>query len=276
MAVFQRNWRLVALISACSLLAALGFVLAQEQPAATSKAAVPVESMAETSVSEEPIAKQSADTPRLSSLPPDLGAIHQQQNPLKGSTLGGENLDHERAAAFARVAAEETAAALPSSLPLPIQIADEVVMIGAHFDSWHSGTGATDNGVSSAVMMEAMRILKATGLKPRRTIRMGLWTGEEQGLLGARAYVKAHFADRFDIKPTAEHAKLAAYFNMDNGGGAYRGVYLQGNEAVVPIFTAWMKPFDNLGMTTPYLSASAIMFGAVAVAVASLRSAPAH
>jgi hypothetical protein len=128
--------------------------------------------------------------------------------------------------------------------------ADEVVMIGAHFDSWHSGTGATDNGVSSAVMIEAMRILKASGLKPRRTIRMGLWTGEEQGLLGSRAYVTQHFADRTDMVLKPEHAKLAAYFNMDNGGGAFRGVYLQGNEAVAPIFTAWMQPFANLGMNT--------------------------
>ncbi len=128
--------------------------------------------------------------------------------------------------------------------------ADEVVMIGAHFDSWHSGTGATDNGVSSAVMIEAMRILKASGLKPRRTIRMGLWTGEEQGLLGSRAYVTKHFADRADMVVKPEHAKLAAYFNMDNGGGAFRGVYLQGNEAVAPIFEAWMKPFASLGMTT--------------------------
>jgi carboxypeptidase Q len=128
--------------------------------------------------------------------------------------------------------------------------ADEVVMIGAHFDSWHAGTGATDNGVSSAVMIEAMRILKATGLKPRRTIRMGLWTGEEQGLLGSRAYVTQHFADRTDMVLKPEHAKLAAYFNMDNGGGAFRGVYLQGNEAVVPIFEAWMRPFANLGMNT--------------------------
>jgi carboxypeptidase Q len=128
--------------------------------------------------------------------------------------------------------------------------ADEVVMIGAHFDSWHSGTGATDNGVSSAVMIEAMRILKASGLKTRRTIRMGLWTGEEQGLLGSRAYVTKHFADRADMVLKPEHAKLAAYFNMDNGGGAFRGVFLQGNEAVVPIFEAWMKPFANLGMKT--------------------------
>jgi hypothetical protein len=128
--------------------------------------------------------------------------------------------------------------------------ADEVVMIGAHFDSWHSGTGATDNAVSSAVMIEAMRILKASGLKPRRTIRMGLWTGEEQGLLGSRAYVTKHFADRADMVLKPGHAKLAAYFNMDNGGGAFRGVYLQGNEAVAPIFEAWMKPFASLGMAT--------------------------
>jgi carboxypeptidase Q len=127
---------------------------------------------------------------------------------------------------------------------------DEVVMIGAHFDSWHSGTGATDNGVSSAVMMEAMRILKATGLQPRRTIRMGLWTGEEQGLLGSRAYVKEHFADRETMALKPEHAKLALYLNMDNGGGVFRGVYLQGNEAIAPIFEAWMKPFANMGMTT--------------------------
>ena len=100
-------------------------------------------------------------------------------------------------------------------------------MIGAHFDSWHSGTGATDNGVSSAVMMEAMRIPKATGLQPRRTIRMGLWTGEEQGLLGSRAYVKEHFADRETMALKPEHAKLSVYLNMDNGGGVFRGVYLQ-------------------------------------------------
>jgi carboxypeptidase Q len=128
--------------------------------------------------------------------------------------------------------------------------ASEVVMIGAHFDSWHTGTGATDNGVSSAVMMEALRIIKATGLKPRRTIRLALWTGEEQGLLGSRAYVKEHFADPTDMKLKPEHEKLSVYFNMDNGGGAFRGVYLQGNEAAAPIFESWMTPFHNIGMTT--------------------------
>jgi carboxypeptidase Q len=126
---------------------------------------------------------------------------------------------------------------------------DEVVMIGAHFDSWQAGTGATDNGISSAVMMEVMRILKATGLKPRRTIRMGLWTGEEQGLLGSRAYVTEHFADRtkMDLKP--EHSKLSVYLNMDNGGGTFRGIYLQGNAAAAPVFETWAKPFESFGMT---------------------------
>jgi hypothetical protein len=127
--------------------------------------------------------------------------------------------------------------------------ADEVVMLGAHFDSWHTGTGSVDNASGSAVMLEAMRILKQSGVRLRRTVRMGLWTGEEQGLIGSRMYVRNHFADPADMKPKPEHAKLAGYFNMDNGTGQYRGVYLQGNEAVAPIFRAWMAPFENIGMT---------------------------
>ncbi|MBA3949355.1 MAG: M20/M25/M40 family metallo-hydrolase [Acidobacteria bacterium] len=127
---------------------------------------------------------------------------------------------------------------------------DEVVMLGAHFDSWHAGTGAVDNAAGSAVMMEAMRILKATGLPLRRTVRLGLWTGEEQGLLGSRMYVTEMFGDRATMKTTKAHETFAGYFNMDNGSGAIRGVYLQGNEAVAPIFQAWMKPLENLGMTT--------------------------
>ncbi len=131
--------------------------------------------------------------------------------------------------------------------------ADEVVMLGAHFDSWHGGTGATDNGAGSAVMLEAMRILKATGLKMRRTVRIGLWTGEEQGLLGSRAYTRQHFAEpsqdakSWVIKP--EQAKLSGYFNVDNGTGKIRGVYLQGNEAIAGLFSRWMEPFHSLGMT---------------------------
>jgi hypothetical protein len=128
--------------------------------------------------------------------------------------------------------------------------ADEVVMLGGHFDSWQAGTGATDNGAGSAVMLEAIRILKTSGLKMRRTVRVGLWTGEEEGLLGSRAYVKSHFADPATMVATPEHAKLDAYYNIDNGVGKIRGVYLQGNEAVAPIFEEWMKPFHNLGMTT--------------------------
>lgn len=128
--------------------------------------------------------------------------------------------------------------------------AGELVMLGAHFDSWHTGTGATDNAAGSAVMMEAVRILKATGLRLRRTVRIALWTGEEQGLLGSRAYVREHFADPQTMALKPEHAKLSAYFNVDNGTGAIRGVYLQGNEMVAPVFAAWMEPFRNLGMTT--------------------------
>ena len=128
--------------------------------------------------------------------------------------------------------------------------ADEVVMIGAHFDSWHTGTGATDNAAGSAVMMEAMRILKVSGVKLRRTVRIGLWGGEEEGLLGSKAYVKAHYGDPETMQLKPEHAKFAGYFNVDNGTGLIRGVYQQGNEAVAPIFQAWMEPFKNLGMNT--------------------------
>ena len=123
-------------------------------------------------------------------------------------------------------------------------------MLGGHFDSWHGGTGATDNAAGSAIMMEAVRILQAAGLRPRRTVRIALWSGEEQGLLGSRAYVQNHLADRTTIERTPAYDKFSAYFNVDNGTGAIRGVYLQGNEAVAPIFQRWMAPFNNLGMST--------------------------
>ena len=151
--------------------------------------------------------------------------------------------------------------------------ADELVMLGGHFDSWHASTGATDNAAGSAAMMEAMRILKVTGVPLRRTVRIGLWNGEEQGLNGSRDYVDAHFARRgtapaaaaggggaggrgggrggaqgpLELKPA--HAKFSSYFNIDNGTGAIRGVYLQSNPAVAPIFRAWMEPFRDIGMT---------------------------
>lgn len=127
---------------------------------------------------------------------------------------------------------------------------DEIVMLGAHFDSWHGGTGATDNAAGSAVMMEAIRILKTLDLKMDRTVRLALWGGEEEGLLGSKAYVKEHFGDRETMKLTAEHAKLSGYFNYDNGTGKIRGIYLQGNDMVRPIFEAWMAPFKDLGATT--------------------------
>lgn len=128
--------------------------------------------------------------------------------------------------------------------------ANEVVMLGAHFDSWHTGTGATDNAAGSAVMMEAMRILKASGIRTRRTVRLALWSGEEEGLLGSRAYVKEHFGDPATMQTKPDHARLSGYFNLDNGTGTIRGVYLQGNEAVAPLFSAWMAPFKNMGMDT--------------------------
>ena len=163
---------------------------------------------------------------------------------------------------------------------------DELVMLGGHMDSWHSGTGATDNAAGVSVAMEAVRILKALDLKPRRTIRIALWTGEEQGLLGSRGYVSEHFQkisrparraahvrsdgrcdcegrapqpkseseSEADSAPKPEHAKFSAYFNLDNGTGKVRGVYLQGNEAVRPIFRKWLQPFRDMGATTLTIS----------------------
>jgi carboxypeptidase Q len=152
------------------------------------------------------------------------------------------------------------------------KLGTELVMVGAHLDSWHAGTGATDNAAGSAVAMEAVRILKALDVHPRRTIRIGLWTGEEQGLLGSRAYVKEHFAARPDPTPAQnaadrdtpafmrqptgpltlkpEHVRFSAYFNLDNGTGKIRGVYTQQNAAAVPIFESWLRPFADLGATT--------------------------
>jgi carboxypeptidase Q len=134
------------------------------------------------------------------------------------------------------------------------KLKDEIVMLGGHLDSWHSGTGATDNGAGSMVMMEAIRILKTIGIKPRRTIRIALWSGEEQGLFGSRGYVKKTFADPADMKLLPAHEKLAGYFNVDNGTGKIRGVYLQGNEAVRPIFQQWLVPFNDLGAKTLTIS----------------------
>jgi carboxypeptidase Q len=145
---------------------------------------------------------------------------------------------------------------------------DELVMVGGHMDSWHSGTGATDNGAGVAVAMEAVRILQALNLKPRRTIRVALWSGEEQGLFGSEAYVAKHFG-KIDESPEAsfarmigsgsavrnfvpgpEYDKLSAYFNLDNGTGKIRGIYLQGNEGLRSLFRQWLQPFRDMGAET--------------------------
>jgi len=123
----------------------------------------------------------------------------------------------------------------------------EIVMLGAHLDSWHGGTGATDNAAGSAVMIEALRILKVLDLKMDRTIRLALWGGEEEGLLGSKAYVKEHFGDPETMKITEEHAKLSGYFNVDNGSGKIRGIYLQGNDMMRPVFEEWFAPFKDMG-----------------------------
>jgi carboxypeptidase Q len=127
---------------------------------------------------------------------------------------------------------------------------DEVVMLGGHLDSWHAATGATDNGAGSAVVLEAFRILKTLKLPMDRTVRLALWSGEEQGLLGSLGYVKAHFADPVTMALKPEHAKLAGYFNLDNGTGKIRGIYLQGNDMARPIFEQWLVPFHDQGAST--------------------------
>ena len=154
-----------------------------------------------------------------------------------------------------------TVAEIPGTDP---KLKDEIVMLGGHLDSWHSSGGATDNGAGCAVAMEAARILLATGLKPRRTIRVALWSGEEQGLFGSAAYVKQHFGEQqggsfFErlaggkpgkLMAKPEYEKFSAYYNMDNGTGKFRGVYLQGNSGAAPIFRAWLEPFAKMGAST--------------------------
>jgi len=166
--------------------------------------------------------------------------------------------DHEHA--------YNTVAEIPGSDP---KLKEQVVMLGGHLDSWIAGTGATDNGAGTIVAMEAVRILKALGVKPRRTIRIALWTGEEQGLFGSKGYCKEHFGSAalstapdqqalpefmrratgpLEVKP--EQKLVSAYFNVDNGSGKIRGIYTQGNAAVAPIFAQWIAPLKDLGVTT--------------------------
>jgi hypothetical protein len=125
----------------------------------------------------------------------------------------------------------------------------EIVMLGGHFDSWHGGTGATDNAAGSAVALEAVRILKELNLPMDRTVRIALWNGEEEGLLGSKAYVQEHFANRESMQTSAEYSKLSAYYNTDNGTGKYRGINVGGNDMAAPIFASWLAPFHDLGAT---------------------------
>jgi len=164
--------------------------------------------------------------------------------------------------------AYNTVAEIPGTDP---KLKDEVVMLGGHIDSWHAGTGATDNAAGVAVAMEAARIIQASGLKPRRTIRVALWSGEEQGLFGSSNYVKQHFGEvkgggdmmqammgggpaKPEITKKPEYEKFSAYYNLDNGTGKIRGVYMQGNSAAAPIFKTWLEPFNAMGATTITLS----------------------
>lgn len=127
---------------------------------------------------------------------------------------------------------------------------NEVVLLGAHIDSWQGGTGAADNASGCVVMMEALRILRDLNVAPRRTIRVALWGGEEQGLFGSRGYVEKYLADSKTQEHKSEYDKFAAYFNMDNGSGKYRGIYVQQNDMVKPIFEEWLKPFEDMGAAT--------------------------
>ena len=126
----------------------------------------------------------------------------------------------------------------------------EVVMLGGHLDSWTAGTGATDNGAGSIVALEAIRILQALGIRPKRTIRIALWDGEEEGLLGSFHYVKNHFGDPAVMKLKPEQAKISAYFNLDNGSGRIRGIFAQGNEKAAAVFQQWLAPLKDLGAST--------------------------
>ena len=213
---------------------------------------------------------------------PQITVAAEHYNRLVRMTEAGEKLriavDLQAEYLAKNLMAANVVAEIPGS-----DLADELVMLGAHLDSWHSGTGATDNAAGSAVAMEAVRILRALDLKPRRTIRVALWTGEEQGLLGSKAYVTEHFgiakstpgatagsrpaadgaarSGRSTSPTTVEkkpaHDRLSAYFNLDNGGGRIRGIYLQNNEAARPIFREWLKPFRDLGAETVSLATTA-------------------
>jgi len=197
---------------------------------------------------------------------PELAVAAEHYNPLLRALERGEqvrlrvNVDAEFTSAT-NDPGYNTIAEIPGS-------GNEVVIIGAHMDSWHAGTGAADNAAGVSVMMEAMRILKTLGVKPRRTIRIVLWSGEEQGLIGSGAYVAKHIAEYPEstdpeqkklpkgfqerggpLQKKRDYDKVSAYFNLDNGSGKIRGVYAQENLAAMPIFEAWLKPFNDVGAT---------------------------
>lgn len=194
---------------------------------------------------------------------PQVVVAAEQYNRLVRMIQKGQKVKLEMAFDVAWTPADSTfniIAEIPGS-----DLKDQVVMMGGHFDSWHGGTGATDDGTGVAAVVEAARILKALNLQPRRTIRIALWAAEEEGLFGSRSYVAQHFGERVgggtgmaammgggggELKLKPDHEKLSVYFNHDNGSGKLRGIYLQGNEAARPIFRAWLAPFASLGAST--------------------------
>ncbi|MFC7301450.1 M20/M25/M40 family metallo-hydrolase [Cognatiluteimonas weifangensis] len=200
---------------------------------------------------------------------PELGMIAEHYNQVMRALEEGQSVRLRLQADSRFTTAEDragynTLAEIPGSGPR----ANEVVMLGAHMDSWHTATGAADNGAGVAVMMEAMRILKAVGARPRRTIRVALWSGEEQGLVGSGDYVAQHLAaypqpsdpaqkdlpsflreNRGALQRKPAYDRFSAYFNLDNGSGRIRGIYAQENLAAMPIFEAWLKPFADVGAT---------------------------
>lgn len=229
-----------------------------------------------------PVTRSSPWATNAAAFPAQLAVAIEDYNRLVRMIRQGEKLkmtvDLQVKFHDADLMAYNTVAEIPGG-----DLKDEIVMIGAHMDSWHSGTGATDNGAGVAATMEAVRILKTLDLKPRRTIRIGLWSGEEQGLLGSRAYVSKHFGYYTNVTNSAstafrspreesnnprrvragatnsitrklvrhrDHEKFSAYFNLDNGTGKIRGVYMQNNEAVRPLFRKWLLPFSDLGAET--------------------------
>lgn len=201
---------------------------------------------------------------------PELAMIAEHFNPLVRALERGETV-RLRVRVDARFTDDDNQPGYNTIAEIPGRGAKaaEIVMLGAHLDSWHTGTGAADNAAGVAVMMEAMRILKAVGARPERTIRVALWSGEEQGLIGSQDYVRRHFASYPEptdpaqkalpgslreptgaLRRTRDYDRFSVYFNMDNGSGRFRGIYAQENLAAMPIFEAWLKPFHDVGATT--------------------------